>query len=128
MTRPTPINVIDALVEERIGEAIRRGEFADLPGTGKPLDLNDDPLVPEDVRAINRVLKNAGFVPSEILDRRAIAALEANLPAIAATDERSRALAKLAVLRSRLGGERGKRLFSNRRYARRIFEKLSGAG
>ena len=126
MMRPTPVSLIDAIVEERIAEAIRRGEFADLPGTGKPLELADDPLVPEDVRAINRVLKNAGCVPPEILDRREIASLESNLPAISAVDERSKALAKLAVLRTRLGGERGTRLFANRRYTRRIFEKLSG--
>ncbi|MSP97700.1 MAG: DUF1992 domain-containing protein [Betaproteobacteria bacterium] len=117
---------IDAIVEERIGEAMRRGEFTDLPGTGKPLELNDDPLVPEDVRVINRVLKNAGFAPPEILDRREISALEAHLPAIAAVDERSKAIAKLAALRTRLGGESGRRLFANRRYTRRIFEKLSG--
>jgi len=126
MQRPTSISLIDAIVEERIGEAMRRGEFADLPGMGKPLELNEDPLVPEDVRAINRVLKNAGFVPPEILDRCEIASLESNLPAIVAVDERSKAMAKLAVLRTRLGGERGRRLFANRRYVGRIFEKLGG--
>ncbi len=126
MHQPTPLNLLDAIVEERIGEAMRRGEFTDLPGSGQPLELADDPLVPEDIRAINRVLKNAGFLPPEILDRREIASIESKLPAITTEAERSKALAKLAVLRTRLGGKRGRRLFANRRYARRIFEKLSG--
>ena len=32
-------------VERKIREAMERGEFDDLPGSGKPLqDLNDDPM------------------------------------------------------------------------------------
>ena len=40
------------------------GAFDDLPGAGKPLDLDDDRLVPEDVRIAYRILRNAGFVPA----------------------------------------------------------------
>lgn len=55
-----------ALVERKIAEAIARGEFDNLPGAGKPLDLDDDPLVPEELRIANRILRNAGFVPPEL--------------------------------------------------------------
>ncbi len=54
-----------ALVERRIEEAIARGEFDHLPGAGRPLALDDDLLVPEEMRVANRILKNAGFVPPE---------------------------------------------------------------
>lgn len=57
---------LDALVERRIAEAIARGEFDDLPGAGRPLALDDDPLVAEEVRVAHRILKNAGFVPPEL--------------------------------------------------------------
>jgi hypothetical protein len=57
---------LDALVERRIAGAIARGEFDDLPGAGRPLALDDDPLVPEEVRVAHRILKNAGFVPPEL--------------------------------------------------------------
>lgn len=57
---------IDALVERRIGAAIARGEFDDLPGAGRPLALDDDALVPEDMRVALRILKNAGYVPPEL--------------------------------------------------------------
>jgi len=40
-----------------------RGDFDGLPGAGRPLVLDDDPLVPEDLRLAYRILKNAGFVP-----------------------------------------------------------------
>lgn len=69
-----------AIVERRIAEAMARGEFDRLPGAGKPLALDDDPLVPEEMRVAYRILKNAGFVPPE-LERlaeinRLLAALE----------------------------------------------------
>ena len=49
-----------------IAEAIARGELDDLPGAGRPLDLDDDALVPEELRLAYRILKNAGFVPAEL--------------------------------------------------------------
>lgn len=55
-----------ALIDSRIEEAIANGEFDDLPGAGKPLDLDDDRLVPEDLRVAYRLLKNAGYVPPEL--------------------------------------------------------------
>jgi DnaJ-like protein len=91
----------DAIAERRILQAIARGELDGLPGVGKPLALDEDALVPAEARVAHRILKNAGFVPLEILERREIAQLEAALPALDASG-RARALAKLAVLRARL--------------------------
>jgi hypothetical protein len=112
-----------ALVEERIQEAIRRGDFDNLPGAGHPLELDDDALVPPEVRIGYRILKNAGLVPPELLERREIAELEFSLGGLADVEERKRALAKLAVLRTRLGAHRGGGLVRNAQYARRIVEK-----
>lgn len=55
----------ETLIEQRIREAQARGEFDDLPGAGRPLDLDDDLLVPEDLRVAHRILKNSGYVPPE---------------------------------------------------------------
>ena len=57
---------LDALVERRIQAAIARGELDNLPGAGRPLALDDDPLVPEELRVAYRLLKNAGYVPPEL--------------------------------------------------------------
>src|SRR5215470_3074341 len=54
------------LVEQRISEAMARGDFDKLPGAGKPLELDDDSLVPEEERVAFRIMKNAGFVPPEV--------------------------------------------------------------
>ena len=58
--------MLDFIAEQRIAEAIANGDLDDLPGSGKPLELDDDLLVPEELRLAYRILKNAGFVPSEI--------------------------------------------------------------
>jgi hypothetical protein len=54
--------VFATLVEERIRQAQARGAFDDLPGAGRPLALDDDPLVPEELRVAWRLLRGAGLV------------------------------------------------------------------
>lgn len=52
-------------IEEQIQEAVARGEFDNLPGTGKPLNLEDDALSGEKASAY-RLLKQNGYAPPEI--------------------------------------------------------------
>lgn len=99
----------DAIIEAKIAEAQAAGAFDDLPGTGKPLDLDDDRLVPEDLRAAYRILKNAGYVPDELLARKEAAGLRQLLQATAGTPERRRLLAKLALLEARMEMARSSR-------------------
>jgi hypothetical protein len=102
-----PVSAWDALVEAKIAQARDAGAFDDLPGAGKPLDLADDRLVPEDVRVAYRILKNAGYVPEELSQRREAADLR-RLAASIATDDpaRRRARANLALLEARLEATR----------------------
>ena len=53
-------------IEERIREAIEAGEFNNLEGAGKPLDLDAYFNTPEDVRMGYSVLKSAKIVPEEV--------------------------------------------------------------
>lgn len=94
---------LDLLAERKIAEAVSRGELDDLPGSGQPLDLDDDALVPEDLRLAYRVLKNAGYVPPEVEELKEIAALE-NLVLEDSADDATHAKAarKLALLRTRI--------------------------
>lgn len=54
------------LVDTKIKEAMERGDFDNLPGTGRTLDLTEDPFTPEDQRMAYRILKNSGFIPPEV--------------------------------------------------------------
>ena len=68
--------MLDAQIEQSILQAIKRGEFDDLPGSGKPLCLEDDRLIPKELRLAHRILKNAGYVPKEIQLFKQLAQLE----------------------------------------------------
>jgi len=101
--------LFEALAEEKIREAQARGAFNELPGAGKPLDLGDDALVPEDLRVAYRILKNAGFVPPEVETQNEIRSLEDLLHRVHGGEEASRVLRKLELLRLKLRESRGAR-------------------
>jgi hypothetical protein len=64
------------LAEDRIEEAIARGEFKDLPGQGRPLDLSEYFALPAAERAGAALLKNANVVPPEVQLLKEIGELE----------------------------------------------------
>jgi len=66
----------EKVVESIILEAMARGEFENLSGQGKPIDLMEYFNTPEDVRVAQSMLKNAGMVPVEIELLQEIAALK----------------------------------------------------
>ena len=57
--------MFEKMVEAKIQEAMRNGEFDNLP-LGKPIDLDEWASLPDDLRAGYMVLKNAGFAPEEV--------------------------------------------------------------
>ncbi|WP_407314009.1 DUF1992 domain-containing protein [Desulfosporosinus sp. SB140] len=59
-------SIFDKIVEDRIQEAFRNGEFDNLPSQGKPINLDYWASLPEGIRAGYMLLKNAGFVPEEV--------------------------------------------------------------
>ena len=52
--------------DEKIKEAIAKGEFDNLPGKGKPLDLDAYFTTPEDLRMGYSILKSADIIPEEM--------------------------------------------------------------
>ena len=64
------MELIDQWAERYIIDAQQNGELDNLPGSGKPLQLDDDSLVPPDLRAGYRLLRNAGYLPVELQDRQ----------------------------------------------------------
>ncbi len=72
----------DRIVEAIIKEAMERGEFDNLPGKGKPIDLTEYFETPEDVRLANSVLKNAGMTSREVDLLKEIAELKQILAGI----------------------------------------------
>ena len=62
------------IVDQQITEAMREGAFENLPGKGKPLNLNRDSMVPKDQQMAFNLLRNNDLAPSWIGDRKEIQA------------------------------------------------------
>lgn len=67
--------MFDRIVEAIIKDAMERGEFDNLPGQGKPIDLTEYFETPEEVRLAHSILKNAGMTSREVELLREIAEL-----------------------------------------------------
>jgi hypothetical protein len=78
----------DKIVEELIKKAQERGEFDNLPGKGKPIDLSAYFEMPEDVRVAQSLLKNSGFKSREVELLNEIAQLGQIL--LAVTDQKKK--------------------------------------
>ena len=52
--------------DEKIKEAIAKGEFDNLPGKGKPLNLDAYFATPENLRMGYSILKSADIIPEEM--------------------------------------------------------------
>ncbi|MFT4432719.1 DnaJ family domain-containing protein [Caballeronia sp. 15715] len=119
------MKLLDALVEQRISAAAARGEFDNLPGTGEPLEFDDDALVPEEVRVANRIMKNAGFVPPAVEHLRALRDLQSEACSSEDPETRRKLQAKMLALDMALESLRGSSTDVPLEYRRRIAERLS---
>ena len=62
----------ESLVDKLIRESMERGEFDDLAGSGQPVDLSENPFEDPELRTAHRLLRNAGFAPAWIEERKDI--------------------------------------------------------
>lgn len=51
------------LVGTMLKKAIERGEFDNLAGAGKPLDLEENPFEPNELHMVHKILKDNGYAP-----------------------------------------------------------------
>ena len=86
---------IESAIEEKIREAMERGEFENLRGKGKPLDLDAYFNTPEDLRMAYSILKSNEFVPEEVELFKEIAELREKLNAAVDETEKVRLTSKL---------------------------------
>ena len=87
------LDVIGKIAERKIQEGIEEGKFDNLPGMGKPLELDEVGSLPLNVRMANKVLKNAGVLPEWVQVQHEI------------TSERE----EMALYRERIAAENTKR-------------------
>ncbi len=121
------LNAFRIIAEQRITKAIEDGILNAADWHGKPLPIEDNRLVPEDLRMAYKVLKNAGFVPPEIETRKEIYNLE---ELISRTDDehvRVKQLKKLHFLVMKLNAMRQSpsTIEEQQRYHHQVVERLT---
>ena len=94
------------IVEERIRKAQRNGEFKNLAGSGKPLALQEDRHIAEELRLSYKILKNADCLPPEVELKKEIERTEDLLRGMEETAEKYRILKKLNFLIMKLNATR----------------------
>lgn len=52
-----------SLIEKQLQQAVDEGQMSNLPGAGKPLDLDENPLAPADMRMAFKILQDNGYAP-----------------------------------------------------------------
>jgi hypothetical protein len=122
------MNPFQDLVERRIREAQQRGEMSNLPGEGEPLALDDDAMLPDELRAGYRLLKNANCLPPEIVEHAEIRRLEELLDAIdtgTSNADQDAARRRLRLLKERVAGRRnGQPLWADAAYEQALVDRM----
>lgn len=122
--------VFQRLAEQRIQEAIKNGEFDNLPGKGKPIELEDLSHVPEELRLAYKVLKNAGFLPPEVELLKEIKTVEDLIEHMEDEEHRLRQIKRLNYLIMKLNQVRRRpiNLEKEQRYYDKIVERVEVFG
>lgn len=121
------MGILDQQAEERIRAAMARGEFAHLPGEGLPLAFEDERLVPEEVRMVHHVLRNAGCLPPQILAMKEATEVADQATRIADGRVRDNALSRLNLLLTSLAAQGQRHMAENvlAQYRQKLLAKLS---
>ena len=109
--REQNMEAITLIAEERIRCAQEDGKFNNLPGAGKPLNLEDESRIPEELRLTHKILKNAGYLNEDAGDDSVDVRpqdLSSMLKGNPAERETTAQMKKLAVLQNRVAAQRGR--------------------
>ena len=93
---------VESAIEQKIKEAMARGEFDNLSGAGKPLDLDAYFNTPEDLRMAFAMLKSNEFVPEEVEIFKEIADLDEQIKTQSDDAERAKLIGRREERRLKL--------------------------
>jgi hypothetical protein len=120
------MDIFRHIAERRIIKAMEEGEFENLSGSGKPLILEDETWVPEDLRMTFRLLRNGGYIPPELELRGEIFNLKSLINTLDDDKERLKKIMKLNYKLMKLDMMRQKPLKLERfpEYEITLFDKV----
>lgn len=121
------MDYITFIAEQKITQAIEKGELNTSGWKNKPLPLDDDHMVPSDLKMAYKILKNAGYLPPELEARKEITRLEQLIAKTEDEHQRVQQMRKLAVLMMKVDASRKSpaNIAHDDEYYRKIVERTS---
>ncbi len=115
------------IAEQRIAEAMRERDLNSPKWKNKPLPLEDDRFVPDDLKMAYKILKNSGYLPPEVEERKEIKKLEDLICRTDDEHERLKQMKKLNVLLMKVDARRpfSSNISSQHDYYRKVVEKIT---
>ncbi len=122
------MDIFATIAEQKIREAMARGEFENLAGKGRPLPPDELAGVPEELRMAYKVLKNAGCLPPEVVLAKEIATLRNLVDSLEDDETRRQKLRELnfKLLRFNIMRKRPFNLDDFPDYRERVEERIAG--
>ena len=120
------MSIFQKIVEKRITKAKEEGFFDDLPGRGEPLSIEDDSHIPDDLRLVHKILKNADCLPPELELRKEIRQMEDILEGIPDEKEKYRQIKRInyKIMQLNMMGRGSPLLEETQVYYSKLVDKL----
>jgi hypothetical protein len=115
------------IAEQKIAEAMRERDLNSPKWENKPLPLEDDRFVPDDLKMAYKILKNSGYLPPEIEERKEVKRIEDLIASTTDEHERLKQMKKLNVLLMKVDARRpfSSNISSQNEYYRKVVEKIT---
>ena len=120
------MDALSRIAEQKISKAIEEGTLGGDEWKNKPLPLDDDQFVPDDLKMAYKMLKNSGYLPPEIEAKKEIQRIEELLRSTEDEHVRVRQMKKLNVLLIKMDSLRKNpiNISSQDDYYRKIVERV----
>lgn len=115
------------IAEQKILKAMEERDLNSPRWKNKPLPLDDDHFVPEDLKIAYKMLKNSGYLPPELEERKEIKRIEDLIASTEDEHERLKQMKKLNVLLMKVEEKRAFRsnIATQDDYYRKVVEKIT---
>ena len=115
------------IAEQKIAQAMQERDFNSPKWKNKPLPLDDDRFVPDDLKMAYKILKNSGYLPPEIEDRKEVKKLEDLIACTEDEHERLKQMKKLNVLLMKIDAQRSSpvNIAGQNDYYQKVVERIT---
>lgn len=123
------LSSLHTIAEQKIQEAMKKGSLNSEKYKNKALPLEDDRFVPEDLKMSYKILKNSGYLPPEIEERKEVKKLEDLIAHTADEHQRVKQMKKLSVLLMKIESRQGRpvNIAQQDAYYPKVVERVTSA-